>query len=83
MQAVVFTRYGGPEQLQLSLRDKPVPEPGQVLLRVKAVALNDWDLQALKGTTFVNRVMFGLFKPHKQILGSDVAGVVEAVEGHW
>ncbi|MDO3380617.1 NAD(P)-dependent alcohol dehydrogenase [Gilvimarinus algae] len=79
MQAVVFTRYGGPEQLQLSLRDKPVPEPGQVLLRVQAVALNDWDLQALKGTPFVNRVMFGLFKPHKQILGSDVVGVVEAL----
>jgi NADPH:quinone reductase-like Zn-dependent oxidoreductase len=64
------------------LRDaaKPVPKDGEVLVRVHAASINDWDWGALQGTDFVNRLMFGLLRPKKgkQILGSDIAGRVEA-----
>ncbi len=79
MKAVVFTRYGTAEVLELRDVAQPLPGPGEVLVRVHAVAINDWDWQALQGAPFINRMMFGLRKPKKQILGSDVAGVVEAV----
>ncbi len=79
MKAVVFNEYGSPDVLTLREVEKPTPKDGEVLIRVHAVSLNDWDFEALRGTPFVNRLMFGLFKPKKQILGSDVAGRIEAV----
>ncbi len=79
MKAVIFTRYGAADVLELRDVPRPAPGPKEVLVRVRAVAINDWDWQALQGRPFVNRLMFGLRKPKKQILGSDVAGVVQAV----
>jgi NADPH:quinone reductase-like Zn-dependent oxidoreductase len=79
MKAIVFTRYGSPDVLELREVEKPTPRDDEVLIRVHAVSLNDWDWGALQGTPFVNRLIFGLLKPRKQILGSDIAGRVEAV----
>ena len=81
MKAMVFTRYGPPDVLELRDVEKPVPKDDEVLVRVRAVSINDWDWGALHGTDFVNRVIFGLLKPKKgkQVLGSDIAGTVEAV----
>ncbi|HYN81871.1 MAG TPA: NAD(P)-dependent alcohol dehydrogenase [Gemmatimonadaceae bacterium] len=81
MKAVVFTRYGSPDVLELTEVEKPTPKNDEVLIRVHAVSLNDWDYGALGGTDIVNRVIFGLRrpKPEKQILGSDIAGRIEAV----
>ncbi|HYN21601.1 MAG TPA: alcohol dehydrogenase catalytic domain-containing protein [Thermoanaerobaculia bacterium] len=71
MKAIVFTRYGSPDVLELKEVEKPTPKD--------AVSLNDWDWSALQGIPFVNRLMFGLLRPKKQILGSDIAGRIEAV----
>jgi NADPH:quinone reductase-like Zn-dependent oxidoreductase len=79
MKAIVFTGYGTADVLRLREVAKPIPKADEVLVRVRAVAINDWDWQALQGSPFVNRLMIGLWRPKKQILGSDVAGVVEAV----
>ena len=79
MKAFVFTKYGSPDVLELKEIEKPAPKADQVLIRVHAASLNDWDCAALDGTSFVNRLMFGLFSPKKQILGSDIAGRIEAV----
>jgi NADPH:quinone reductase-like Zn-dependent oxidoreductase len=79
MKAIVFTRYGSPDVLELKEVDKPTPKDDEVLVRVRAASLNDWDWEALRGTPFVNRLLFGLSSPRKQILGSDIAGRVEAV----
>ncbi|HEX9162881.1 MAG TPA: NAD(P)-dependent alcohol dehydrogenase, partial [Thermoanaerobaculia bacterium] len=79
MKAVVFTRYGSADVLELKGVEKPAPGNDQVLIRVHAASINDWDWGALQGTPFVNRLMFGLLRPHKQILGSDVAGRIESV----
>jgi len=79
VQAVVFTKYGSPDVLELKDMEKPTPKGDEVLVRVHAVSINDWDWGALHGTPFVNRLIFGLLKPKKQILGSDIAGRIEAV----
>lgn len=81
MKAVVFTRYGSPDVLELRDVPKPTPRDDQVLVRVHAVSINDWDWEALRGVPFVNRIIFGLLRPKKQVLGSDIAGRVEAVGG--
>ena len=81
MKAVVFERYGSPDVLELKEVEKPAPADDEVLVRVHAASLNDWDHGAMLGGDLVNRLLFGLRrpKPTRQILGSDVAGRVEAV----
>ena len=78
MKAIVFTRYGTADVLELRDVPAPTPKDDEVLVRVRAVAVNDWDWQALQGIPFMNRLTFGLRRPKKQILGSDIAGIVEA-----
>lgn len=80
MKAIVYTKYGTPDVLELKEVDKPVPKPDELLVKVFAVSLNDWDLGLLEGD-FVNRMLNGIRKPKIQILGSDIAGQVERV-GH-
>jgi NADPH:quinone reductase-like Zn-dependent oxidoreductase len=79
MKAIIFTKYGSPDVLALREVDKPVPKDNEILIKVHAASLNDWDWGALHGTPFVNRLLFGLLTPKKQILGSDIAGRIEAV----
>jgi NADPH:quinone reductase-like Zn-dependent oxidoreductase len=78
MKAIIYTEYGGPEVLRLSEVEKPSPTDDEVLIRVHAASINDWDWGLLQGD-FINRIMYGLGKPRKQILGSDIAGRIEAV----
>ncbi|MGB6019790.1 MAG: NAD(P)-dependent alcohol dehydrogenase, partial [Sulfurimonadaceae bacterium] len=80
MKAIVFEKYGQPDVLHLQEVEKPTPKDDEVLVKVHAVSVNDWDWQLLQGIPFVNRMMAGLFKPTKiKILGCDIAGQVEAV----
>jgi len=78
MKAIVLERYGTPEVL--AFRDVPAPTPkaGEVLVRVHAASVNDWDWGLLRGTSFVIRMLHGLFTPNVRIIGGDIAGVVEA-----
>ena len=78
MKAIVYTKYGGPEVLQLKEIEKPFPRDDEVLIKVYAVSINDWDLGLLQGD-FINRLLNGLRKPKRKILGSDIAGRIEAV----
>ena len=78
MKAIVYTKYGGPEVLQITEVEKPFPKDGEVLIKVHAVSINDWDMGLLQGD-FINRMLNGLRKPKRTILGSDIAGRVEAV----
>ncbi len=79
MKAIVYTKYGQPDVLQFKEVDKPVPKDYEVLIKVHAVSINDWDWQLLQGIPFINRLLFGLLRPRKNILGSDIAGRIEAV----
>ncbi|MEO7990922.1 MAG: NAD(P)-dependent alcohol dehydrogenase [Chryseolinea sp.] len=78
MKAIVYTKYGTPDVLELKEIDKPIPKPDEVLIKVHAVSLNDWDLGLLDGD-LINRLLNGLRKPKIKILGSDIAGQVEMV----
>jgi len=55
------------------------PRDDEVLVRVHATSVNDWDWGLLRGKPFMNRLMFGLLGPRNKILGADIAGQVEAV----
>jgi len=79
MKAVVLTRFGPPEVLQLKEVAKPGPKDKEVLLKVHATAINDWDWQFMRGRPLALRLIFGIFKPKVQILGAEVSGRVEAV----
>jgi NADPH:quinone reductase-like Zn-dependent oxidoreductase len=78
MKAIVYKTYGNPEVLSLAEVEKPVPKENEVLIKVHAVSINDWDLGLLNGD-FINRMISGIRKPRKTILGSDIAGTIEAV----
>ena len=80
MKAVVMERYGAPDDV-LKLTDvaKPAPKAGEVLVRVLAASINDWDWGMVRGAPFVVRMLNGLFTPKVQIIGGDIAGRVEAV----
>jgi len=79
MKAIVYTEYGLPDVLKLEEIENPVPKSNEVLVKVHAVSINDWDWGLLQGKPFMNRLFFGLLRPKIRILGSDIAGQVEAV----
>ena len=76
MKAIIYTKYGGP--LQIKDVEKPIPKDDEVLVKVHAVSINDWDDGLLRGD-FINRLLNGIWKPKRKILGSDIAGRIEAV----
>ena len=80
MQAVVYFQYGSPDVLELRDVDRPVVEDDEVLIRVRAAAANPQDWHYMRGLPYIMRpIATGIFKPKANILGSDVAGQVEAV----
>ena len=78
MKAIVYTRYGPPEVLQLKEVAKPTPRDDEVLIKVRAVSVNRSDWEGLRGKPLYARIG-GLLRPRQQILGSDIAGRVEMV----
>ena len=78
MKAVVMDSYGTPDVLELRDVTKPTPKAHEVLVRVLAASVNDWDWGLLRGAP-INRMFSGLFTPRVHILGGDIAGRVEAV----
>jgi NADPH:quinone reductase-like Zn-dependent oxidoreductase len=78
MKAVVYERYGTPDVLRLDEVDLPQPEDDQVLVQVRAVSVNGSDWEGLRGKPLYARIN-GPRRPRCRILGSDIAGRVEAV----
>ena len=80
MKAAVRDRFGPPsEVVELRELDEPAPAEGEVLVRVHAASLNVSDWYEVVGRPLVGRPTMGLFKPKSNRLGTDYAGVVEAV----
>lgn len=79
MRAVVYDRYGGPEVL--SLTEQPTPEPGegQVRIRSRAASLNPYDWHLYRADPALARSFTGWRSPGLRVLGSDIAGVINAV----
>ena len=80
MKAIVYTKYGPPDDvLELKEVEKPTPKDDQVLVKVHAASINYCDWAFVRGEPFLARLWSGLLKPKYKIPGADVAGRVEAV----
>jgi NADPH:quinone reductase-like Zn-dependent oxidoreductase len=79
MRAVVYDKYGPPDVLRLEDVERPVPEEDEVLVRIHATTVNRSDCGWRSGKPFFARYFTGLRRPKRRILGSELAGDVEAV----
>ncbi len=80
MKAIVYTKFGTPDVLQLKEVEKPVPKEDEILIKVHAASANAYDWRHLRADPFLIRLMgAGFLKPKHKILGADVAGQVEAI----
>lgn len=78
MRAIVYEQYGSPDVLHLAEVEKPIPTDDEILIKILAVSINGADREGLSGQPLYAR-MRGFLKPNYPILGSDIAGRVEAV----
>lgn len=79
MKAAIYTQYGPPEVIAVKEVPTPTPKNDEVLVKVHAASVNSWDWDLVRGKPYVYRLLFGLPKPKHPIIGSDIAGKVEAV----
>ncbi len=80
MKAIICTKYGSPDVLQLQEVAKPAPKDNEVLIKIHAASINARDWRMMRADPFFIRLVPGGFlQPKNKILGADVAGRVEAV----
>ena len=79
MKAVVYTQYGSPDVLQFKEVEKPVPKDNEVLIKIIATTVNRTDCGFRQPEYLVVRLVCGLFKPKRMILGSELAGIVAKI----
>jgi NADPH:quinone reductase-like Zn-dependent oxidoreductase len=79
MRAVVHDRYGPPEVLRIDEVERPVPGPGEVLVRIHATTVNRTDCAVRAAKPFLWRLFKGPVRPRQRILGMELAGEVESI----
>ncbi|MFC2056783.1 NAD(P)-dependent alcohol dehydrogenase [Chloroflexota bacterium] len=79
MKAIVYTQYGSPNILQIKEVAKPIPKDNEVLVIVYATTVNKTDCATIRAKPFFARLVTGIFKPKKQIPGTEFAGEIKAV----
>ena len=77
MKAVVYTKYGSPDVLQLKEVEKPIPKDDDVLIKVHAASINSWDWDMLTGRPLEYRLLSGILKPTKSKESTGRAGGFE------
>ncbi len=78
MKAIIYAKYGSPDVLEIQDVEKPAPKEDEVLVKVRTSSVNPVEWYAMTGL-FIARIGSGLLKPKDTRLGTDFAGVVEAV----
>ena len=81
MRAVVHDRYGPPEVLRIDAVERPVPKDDEVLVKVHATTVTRTDTGLRSAEYFISRFVTGLLRPKRRILGTELAGEVDAVGG--
>jgi NADPH:quinone reductase-like Zn-dependent oxidoreductase len=86
MRAVVYDHYGPPDVLRVEEVPRPVPGDDEVLIKVHATTVNRLDCATRDANrrsglpiSLISRIVFGIRRPRRRILGSELAGVVEAI----
>ena len=84
MKAVIHTKYGSPDVLQLKEIEKPIPKDNEVLIRIHATTVTagdvyDRSMAVPLWSWLPSRIMFGLIRPRRKIPGADLAGEIESV----
>ncbi len=79
MKAIVYERYGPPEVLRLKEVAKPIPKDDQVLIKVHATSVTAADCLVRQGEPAWGKIILGLRGPRRKIIGSELAGEIEAV----
>lgn len=84
MKAMTYRQYGGPDVVTLSEVEKPTPKATEVLIRILATTVTSGDFRARSlnmptGFGLIGRLVFGLAGPRQPILGTELAGIIEAV----
>lgn len=79
MRAAVRTRYGPPEVVQIQEVEKPTPKDGEILVRIHATSVNRTDCGIRAAKPSILRLFIGLRKPQRSIIGTEFAGIVEAL----
>jgi len=79
MKAIVYTKYGPPDVLNLKEVQKPAPSDNEVLIKIFATTVNRTDYATIRAIPCFARFFTGLFKPKKQTPGTEFAGIIEAV----
>src|SRR2546427_3909860 len=86
MKAVVYDRYGPPDVLRLEDVERPVPKEDEVLVKIHATAVTRADCATREANrrsglavTLLSRLISGIRRPKQRVLGSELAGEVEAV----
>ena len=79
MKAIVYTKYGSPDVLQLKEVEKPTPKSNEVFIRIKASTVTRADGMMRKGTPYFGRLFLGLLKPKYPITGTGFAGEIVAI----
>ena len=79
MKAIICEKYGDPADLIYGNLEKPSPSEHQVLIKIYATAINDYEWSSVRGKPNLYRLLFGILKPRSKVPGMELAGVVEDV----
>ncbi len=79
MKAIICTKYGSPDFLQLREVERPSPKDSEVLVKVQASTVTKADTMMRQAKPFISRLFLGWTKPKHDIMGTGFAGIIEAI----